>query len=301
MNASNSWAYCALPIRFLCIVLTALFLFAACSDPQAEAPEIPSSYLAMRKSDIVYGPINDRNPFEHVGLRHNDLVHAVIASAQAWDTLDISHMFGRIQNSAAEWAEDQMGLSPDRSLELVQAAFALKIDSTAPQRLAQYRSPALTVRERDYIQRIGELLCRKQRFADAEAGLLALEREILAESWPAGDSTETAARIVISVAKHSFAYWKRMMCTVYDIENGDRALGKSATDLIIYATSRTQIIVAADAIGAWVAFENTTPLGLGAQFEAAIITGGSLSLVVAVIVYWKEIVEFLDSLLPWNW
>lgn len=314
MEASSTWTYCARPIRFLFVALTTLVLFAACSEPQVEAPEVPSEYLAMRKSDIVYGPVNTANPFEHVGQRHNDLVHAVIGSLHAWDTLDSSHMLGRIQTSGGAWAQEEYDLSADRSMELVQAAFAMKIDSSAPQRLAAYESASLTAREEAYLHRIGELLCEENRFDDVEAGLLDIERDILAESWPAGDSTETAARIAISVAKHSFAYWKRMMCTVYGIEDGSvsagtatvsgtpgGSLGKTATDVIVEATSRSEIVMAADVIGAIAAGQNAQPLGPLAMLEAAVITGGTLSLTVAVLVYWPEIKTFAKKLLPWNW
>ena len=314
MEASSTWTYCARPIRFLFLALTSLGLLAACSEPQTEAPEVPSEYLAMRKSDIVYGPINTANPFELVGQRHNDLVHAVIASLHAWDTLDTSHMLGRIQTSGAAWAQDEYDLSADRGMELVQAAFAMKIDSSAPQRLAIYECTSLTAREEAYLHRIGELLCKENRFDEVEAGLLEIERDILAESWPAGDSTEAAARIAISVAKHSFAYWKRMMCTVYGIEDADGSsgtttvsgtsdgsLGKTATDVIVEATSRSEIVMAADVIGAIAAGQNAQPLGPLAMLEAAVITGGTLSLTVAVLVYWPEIKTFASKLMPWNW
>lgn len=314
MEASSTWTYCARPIRFLFIALTSFIMLAACSEPQTEAPEIPSHYLAMRKSDIVYGPVNTANPFEHVGQRHNDMVHAVIESLHAWDTLDMSHILGRIQTSGAAWAQEKYDLDSDRSMKLVQSAFAMKIDSSAPQRLAAYESASLTAREEAYLHRIGELLCEENRFDEVEAGLLDIERDILAESWPAGDSTETAARIAISVAKHSFAYWKRMMCTVYGIEDGSvsggtatvggtsgGSLGKTATDVIVEATSRSEIVMAADVIGAIAAGQNAQPLGALAMLEAAVITGGTLSLAVAVIVYWPEIREFVGKLMPWNW
>jgi hypothetical protein len=139
------------------------------------------------------------------------------------------------------------------------------------------------------------------RFEDIENAMSGLEKEILAEKWPAGDSTEVAARIAISIAKHSFAYWKRMMRNVYGLDQVNAsAMSKTAEDVVI-ATSKTEIITAADVFAGVTAAENAQGAGLLAQIGAAIVTGGLVSLIVTVIVYFDDIVSFFGFLLPWNW
>ena len=159
----------------------------------------------------------------------------------------------------------------------------------------------MTGREVAYIRSIGDVLCRSARFEDIEQALLELEDEILSETWPAGDSTEIHARIAISVAKHSFAYWKHMMIVAHGLDGASASpLSKSATD-VIELTTRADIITAADVLVAVTTAENLEGVPILERLGISILTGGTVSLLVAILVYAKEIVSFLGSLLPWNW
>lgn len=294
-------AYCALPFRFLTLVLSSIVLFGACSDQPSGSTTLPSSYIAMRKSEVVYGPMNNANAFESTGVRHNDLVHAVVASARPWDTLSTGNLLERTRLAAAEWGTDQLGFEPDDIGGHIQTAFALGIDSTARYRLADYASDRMTDRECGYIRSIGEVLHRVGDFETIEKALLNLEAAILSENWPAGDTTEIHARIAIAVAKHSFAYWKHMLIVAHGLDVASApTLAKSATD-VIELTTRAEIITAADVLVAVTTAENLEGVPILKRLGISILTGGTVSLIVAILVYAKEIVGFLGSLLPWNW
>lgn len=309
MNGKTFRARCARPLRLLTVVSAALLLSTACDDPPSEnnAPVIPARALP-EGMEVIYGAVNTANPFEGVGLRHNELVHEVIASTEPWDTLSIPTMLSHIQKSIPAWAGQALGVPVDRAITHVKTAFAMKIDTSARRRLAAFDAPGYTARETGYLRELGEVLCEARTFAALEGGLLDLERRILAETWPAGDVTESAARIAISVAKHSCAYWKHVFCIAADIDPTTlaphaaaqrNALQKPA-ELLIHLVTKTELIIAADAMAATSAGEAVAPLGPLHQLEAAIISGGAVSIVVTVLVYFDEIVQFLRSLCPWE-
>lgn len=307
MNGNTVRAYCTQPLRFLAVISAALLLLAACDNPPVENHAPVVSAMAMPAGmDVVYGPVNNANPFEHVGLRHNDLVHATIASAEPWDTLNVAAMFSHIRKSVPVWSAANMEIPGDRCIGHVSTAFAMEIDSSAPQRLASFTAPGCTAREIDYIRRIGRMFCEAVTFSALEEGLLDLEKRILAEQWPDGNTTETHARIAISVAKHSFSYWKRMFCTVAGVDplevssfrlrgSGAGSLSKPAEPLIKILT-KAQTVTAADVLAATSAAEAAAALGPLRQIEAAIVTGGAVSLVVAALVYFDDIVIFFRTL-----
>ncbi|MBE0643479.1 MAG: hypothetical protein IH600_05325 [Bacteroidetes bacterium] len=304
MNGNTMRACCTQPLRFLTAITAVLLLFAACDDPSEESdtPVIP--VLAMPgEADIAYGPVNDANPFEHVGLRHNECVHAVIRAAQPWDTLSMPTMFSRIQKSIPDWGAASLDVPRDRGMMHVQTAFAMKIDSAARHQLSAFDAAGYSAREIGFLRRIGRTLCTVTTFPSLEAELLVIEKDILSETWPAGDSTETAARIAISVAKHSGAYWKRMFCVTAGVDPGammKTASLRKSTDLLIHLTTKAQIVTAADVIAAVSAGEASAIFGPLAQLQAAILSGGAVSIIVATLVYFEDIVGFLRSVCPWG-
>ena len=192
-------------------------------------------------------------------------------------------------------------MSWEQSLGLVKAAFALGIDSTARRRLAAFESETATEREQMYLRRLGDILCAKDTFENTERRLDVLERDILAEHWPEGDSTEVLPRMAISIARHSYAYWKRMMLEVTPRASTDGALSKTAVDLLIVTNSKTKIIVAADVFAGTSAAEAAAGAGILTQIQVGLISAGTVSAAVAIIVYFDDVVSFLNSLLPWNW
>jgi len=301
MNTHDSYAFHAYSIRLFAALFTCALLLVSCAEHKDEAPTLPESYTAMRKSNLVHARYNAQNPFDSIGIKHNQIVHAIVASMRPWDTLDVSHMLGRCQTTTCSWAMELLHLSQEQSMELVQSAFALRIDSSARRKLAAYAHDGATEREQVYIRRLGDILCARDRFEDTERALDALERDILAEAWPRGDSTEVLARMAISIARHSFVYWKRMMCTVTPGLESDGALAKTAEDLVIRTNSKTKLIVAADVFAGTSAAEAAAGGGILAQIQAGLISAATVSAVVAIIVYSDDIVSFLGSLLPWNW
>jgi len=287
--------------RHLVLASVIILLLSACDHRSDEAPTLPSSYLAMRHSSPVHAPYHDANPFDSIGIRHNQCVQYFVASAKPWDTLDVSRLLGSCRTSARDWAVAQLGVSQEQSLGLVRAAFAMGIDSTARRRLAAYESERATSREKMYLRRLGDILCAEDRFEDTERLLAALERDILAEHWPEGDSTEVLPRMAISIARHSHAYWKRMMLEVAPKASADGALSRAAVDLLIHTNSKTKIIVAADVFAGTSAAEAAAGAGILTQIKVGLISAGTVSAAVAIIVYFDDVVSFLNSLLPWNW
>jgi hypothetical protein len=309
MNGITVRARCTRTLRLLTVLSAALLLSAACDDPpnEASAPVIPTRALP-EGLEVVYGTVNKANPFEGVGLRHNDLVHAVLTSTEPWDTLSIPTMLSHIQKSIPAWGEEALQVPPERGIAHVKTAFAMKIDTTARRRLAEFDMPGYTARETGYLRQLGTLLCEARTFAALEGGLLDLERRILAETWSADGVSESAARIAISVAKHSCAYWKQVFCIASDIDPTTLTMNAAArrnalqkpAELLIHLVTKTELILAADVMAATSAGEAAAPLGPLHQLEAAIISGGAVSIVVTVLVYFDEIVKFLRSLCPWH-
>ncbi|MBR9979193.1 MAG: hypothetical protein KFH87_14000 [Bacteroidetes bacterium] len=306
MNGNICVAPCASSPLFFAVA-AAVLLCAACDNPPLDHADETLHALAMPgEMQVVYGPVNDENPFEETGVRHNELVHAVLMSAQSWDTLDIEAMLAHIRGSIPPWAEAALGVPFDRSEIHVATAFALRIDSTARHQLASFNAEGYSHREIRYIRRIGELLRKVCTFPELERDLLALEEEILSEEWPSDLPAEPAARTAISIAKHSAAYWKHVFClaagidpvTLTRIAGAEGSIGKPA-ELLVRATTRSQIVMAADVISGVTAAEHATPLGPMRQLEAAIISGGAVSIIVATIVYFDEIINFFSSIGDW--
>lgn len=309
MNGNAMRAATARTIHRLAVLSFTLFLLAACdtvpSDNDAPASSA-SGHQALALSvarQVVYGPVNNSNPFEHVGLRHNDAVHAVMLAAQPWDTLSFPTMNARIQKSIPAWAVEEMDVPEDRAMLHVKTAYAMRIDSTARRQLASFDQPGYTARETRYLRRIGTLLCEATRFDHLEQGLLAIERDILAEAWPADRTRETAALVGISIAKHSLAYWKHVFCIAEGIDPADADASGSLrkeSSMLIHLITRCDIVVAADVIAGTAAGEGAAVFGPLVQLEAAIISGGTVSVLVATLVYWPDIMNFFREICPWK-
>ncbi|MDX9759624.1 MAG: hypothetical protein RBU27_10730 [Bacteroidota bacterium] len=284
-------------------LILALALLTGCeSTPNdADAPLLAMAVPVERT--VPYGPVNTDNPYEHIGLRHNEAVHAVILAAQPWDTLSIPTMNARIQKAIPEWAERAMKVPYECARAHVKTAFAMKIDTSARRLLATFDAPGYTTRERDYLRRIGTLLRDAASFAELESGLLHIERDILAEAWPTDAGTEAAARIAISIAKHSLAYWKMVFATAAGVRPSDLAKQASihgTNEELIKIITKCEFVVAADALAGISAAETVAVLGPLVQLEAAVISGGAVSIIVATFVFHEEIVGFLRSLCPWR-
>ncbi|MFZ1728664.1 MAG: hypothetical protein WBQ23_07665 [Bacteroidota bacterium] len=308
MNGNTVRAYCAQPLRFLAIISAAMLVFAACDNPPVENTTPVYSALAMPAGmPVMYGPVNKSNPFEYVGLRHNDLVHAAISAAEPWDTLSLPVMLAHFRKTIPEWSEAAMDVPRLRGIGHVQTAFALQIDSSARYQLAEFAAPGYTARELGYIRRIGTLLCNAATFSALEQGLLDIERNILAEQWPDGDRKEMYARIAISVAKHSCAYWKRMFFVAAGADpselskfgnSGSPGCFAKSTELLIHLVTKSETVIAADIMAATSAGEAAAALGPLKQIEAAIVSGSAVSLIVAALLYFNDVVEYIRSLCP---
>jgi hypothetical protein len=304
MNGTTMRVRGARPLRYLCAVFSALLLFSACESPSGESNAPLLQALAVpAELDVVYGPVNHDNPFEHVGMRHNDAVHSVVLAAQPWDTLSIPTMYSRIQKAIPSWAASAMDVPSEMGTAHVKTAFAMKIDSSARLQLASFDRPGYSAREIRYLRAIGSLLCEARSFPELEKGINDIERAVLSESWPEGNRTEIAARVAISVTKHSLAYWKHVFRTAAGIPESDLATAptlRKQTELLIKLLGKCEIVVGADAMAATSAGEAAAGMGFLAQLQAAIISGGAVSTIVAVLVYWEDIVGFFREICPWK-
>lgn len=280
-----------------------LALLTGCEPAPSDADMPLLAMAAPVERTVTYGTINTDNPYEHIGLRHNEAVHAVMLAAQPWDTLSIPTMYARIQKAIPEWAERTMKVPHECARAHVKTAFAMKIDTAARRVLSVFDGPGHTPRERGYLRRIGTLLCDAASFAELESGLLHIERDILAEHWPAADGVEPAARVAISIAKHSLAYWKLVFSTAAGVRPSDLAKDvttRRTNEELIKIVTKCEFVVAADALAGISAAESVAALGPLVQLEAAVISGGAVSMIVATLVYHEEIVGFLRSLCPWR-
>ena len=302
MNGNTRRALRARAVRNLSILALCLLFATACDTPPSGSDDVAPHAMSLPKSfDVVYGPMNPQNPFEHVGLRHNDAVHSVLRSAEAWDTLSIPTMNARIRRAIPTWAETAMDTPADRALAHVKTGFALRIDTTARRLLAGCDAVGRSEREARYLRRIGSLLCDAGSFEELERGLLAIEADALGETWPADRTRENSALIAVSVAKHSLAYWKRLFLASagFAADGEAAALGKM-NGLLIHIVTKAEMVVGCDVLAAVTVAEGTAVFGPLGQLEAAIISGGTVSILVATLVYWEDIVSFLRDICPWK-
>jgi hypothetical protein len=164
--------------------------------------------------------------------------------------------------------------------------------------LTGMNNPEYTERENRFLRKLGKVLSTRGTFEEVEKGLALLEMDILAEPWPADRNTEAAPRIAIAVAKHSFAYWKRVLSLALHLDRN--ALGKASddpVDITIEGASAGQMIVAADVAGAMTGAERYAGAGPEKQIIGAIVVGGTSSLFTAVIVHHKKIIGFFRRIM----
>jgi len=255
---------------------------------------------ADEASLVLYGPISDINPYEYIGLRHNDIVHAGMRGLTPRDTVSVEAGLRRFDACVAEWGSlsglDQHDIDTFRSV-----VHSATIAADRRRELSTLTSTRYTDRELRYLRRIGKALSLVGTFEEVERELLAVEMDIMSEHWHTDNHSELAALVAISVAKHSFAYWKRIILLSYG--QSDAVLGKSvveAVDILIEATTATEIITAADVMGALAGAQHFQPFGVDKAIIGAIVVGGSSSLMVAGIVYHDRIVAFFRRLLSCN-
>jgi hypothetical protein len=277
-------------------LLIALIMVACSNDNDPTAVSPSRSSAVIDPSVVVYGTVNYSNPFESVGLRHNDIVHAGLTGLLASDTTSSSAMVQRMIERTREWASFS---NYDAALSDACIDQSMLRDPAKDYRamLATIDNPRYSERENRFLRKLGKVLSTRGSFEDVEKGLAMLEMDILAEAWPADQSAEAAPRIAIAVAKHSFAYWKRVLTLALDLDK--RTLGKTAfepVDIIIEGATPGQMIVAADVAGAISGAEACAPAGPEKQLIGAIIVGGTSSLVAAVVVHHKKIISFFRRL-----
>lgn len=274
-----------------------LLLVTACSDSASNDPASPpSASVTATPGAVVYGPINHDNPYEQVGLRHNALVHAGLAGLRAADTVSARALCDRALERAREWCLFD-GIDADFTDQALRHGRDLRRPDDARLWLARFDHPAYSARETHYLRAIGELLLHSASIDETERGLLALEREILVEPWPAEAGKESAARIAISVAKHSFAYWKYVLLLALEQKYPSFRKGSiGEQEIRIEVQTPGQAIAAADIAGAMAGGEHAAVFGPLAAIKGAIVVGGTCSLVVATMVHHDKIIGFFKRL-----
>ncbi|MCZ7556759.1 MAG: hypothetical protein M5R41_10200 [Bacteroidia bacterium] len=281
----------------LSVVLVIALIAVACSkDDESTAVSPGRSSAVVDPSVVVYGVTNYSNPFESVGLRHNDIVHAGLTGLLASDTVSSTAMVERMIERTREWVAFS---SYDAALSDACIDQGIARDPAKDYRavLAGLNNPEYTERENRFLRKLGKVLATRGTFAEVEKGLALLEMDILAEPWPADRNAESAPRIAIAVAKHSFAYWKRVLSLALSLDRN--ALGKTSNepvDITIEDASPGQMIVAADVAGAITGAERYAGAGPEKQIIGAVIVGGTSSLFTAVIVHHKKIIGFFRRL-----
>jgi hypothetical protein len=274
----------------------ALIVLACSNDNEPTAVSLSRSSAGIDPSVVVYGSINYANPFESVGLRHNDIVHAGLTGLLASDTASSSDMVQRFIERTREWASFA-NFDAALSDECIQTGVARDPAKDYRAMLATMNEPRYSERENRFLRKLGKVLSTRGTFEDVEKGLALLEMDILAEPWPAEQSAEAAPRIAIAVAKHSFAYWKRVLTLALDLDR--RSFGKTASepvDITIEGATPGQMIVAADVSGAISGAEAYAGAGPEKQLIGAIIVGGTSSLFTAAVVHHKKIIGFFRRL-----
>jgi hypothetical protein len=287
----------AVATRVFSLCMIALITGLACDETRDNHPLSPSRSTAEADAaGVVYGPVNDDNPFEAVGLGHNDILHAGLSGLHPIDTTSADLMAERFRTRIREWSSFS-GYDGQMTERSIQHATKLLTPEGKRLSLRDYDVHGLTEREARYLGKIGEVLSSRGSFADIETALLDLEAEILAEQWPSDQRIEALPRIAISVAKHSFAYWKHVMTYALDIDKLSFGKGDiGPRDVVIEAVTACDVIVSADVMGACAGAEYFQAMGPGATLAGAIIVGGASSLGTAALVYHKEIGRFFKRL-----
>ena len=287
----------SMPALLLPVAFLAMMLVIACSDAPDSTPSSPTRALTVTDPAIVtYGPISETNPFEKVGLRHNDIVHAGLTGLLPEDTGSSEAMMHRCIERVREWSS-----FANNENELTETCIDVAVGTSGArdyrEELRTLDDPKYTERELRYLRRLGEVLSIRGTFDEIEKELLHLERDILSEPWPSDNRSETTPRIAIAVAKHSYAYWKRVMILALNLDKLPLSKGVvGEMDIVIEGATAGQMVVAADVMGACSGGEHFAPLGPEKAIVGAVVVGGVSSLGMAVLVYHDKISRFFKRL-----
>jgi hypothetical protein len=146
-------------------------------------------------------PYNSSNPFDSVGIKHNQMLEFLVACLPVDTSGDVraSAIANGIDalGDSVGWSSEQC----DIYINMVGQHFIADRDSTFhDQYISDYSAPNCTQRELNYIHEIGSVIANATDSSGLMNGLLALETDIIAENW---DDEETIALEAISIAKHS--------------------------------------------------------------------------------------------------
>ena len=173
-------------------------IIALCCGCSEDNPSIVSVGGAPSR---VAMPWNSSNPFDSVGIKHNQMLEFRVACLP----VDTS---GDVRASAVARGIDALGDSLgwsseecDTYINMVGQHFIADRDSAfLDQYICNYSALHCTQRERNYIHEIGTVIANATDSAGLMKELLSIEAEVLMENW--GDE-ETIALEAISIAKHS--------------------------------------------------------------------------------------------------
>lgn len=264
---------------FIWILITLPIILSSCENNAEIVSPGNITTNSFRKA-----PFNNNNPFDSVGFYHNELIRYGLVGVDTNVDSTASLFWASMKNQMAmidgvtvshlqEWA-DTVSQHPNRDWR---------------DYLSSYSSADFTAREISYINRIGNLLQMDIDTTEGLDSLAQIEADIVMENWPAGDTTEVAARICISVAKHSYYWWKSFFPSSFQKSN-------TSTE---EEEDKLSKVVAADVAG------------VASWATAAAITGGPITLVGAAAAsasasitsaiknYWDDIESGINSALEW--
>ena len=156
---------------------------------------------------VAHGPLNPDNPYDSVGIIHNEqcefymgyIAETDTTIAQVW-----AHLSAAVQNLGTNegWGQPYI----DALLDSAKAQWNRLDASYDPiEELQSYNSGgAFTEREVQYMNRIGFAFEVAQDSIVLMDSVSQIEADVNTESW---NTDESAARSVISIAKHSFCFW----------------------------------------------------------------------------------------------
>ena len=265
---------------FMGFLVSVSILLTSCDSKNTEILS-PSNGMTF---SFKKAPFNNNNPFDSVGFYHNEMIRYGLEGVDTnidttaslfWASMktQMSMIDGVTESQLQEYA-DTVGQYPNRDWR---------------DYLSKYSSTEFTAREIHYINRIGDFLLMDIDTTEGLDSLGQIEADIIAESWPAGDTTEVAARLCISVAKHSYYWWKQFFTSEFQKSN---ASSEEEED-------KLSKVVAADVAGVLSWGASTYILG-----GPITLVGGAAATVGASITkgikeYWEDIKSGIDSALDW--
>lgn len=183
-------------------VLTFSLLLPQCGDDKSVNSS--GSFTAPR---VAIGPLNAQNPYDSVGILHNERCEYVLAYVSETDTT-IAQIWAKVCTGVLDYA-NSVGWTEEYAYESLNSvkdwANSLNTSYSPIQALSSISSSTyITSREANYLNQIGQAFASASDSAGLMSTLLQIETDMVEENWAPNESVALSA---MSVAKHSFCMW----------------------------------------------------------------------------------------------